>query len=274
MAETSESNRRKTSSDLEHVLGELEELERRRHQERTQIIVALAILGAYATVYSTGGIGIPLLDGAAAVFAVVNFLFLLVKLTINTSIPIGELGAFERIDPYAPFAYLFSVWGFSILIGIVAVVRTFDLTLPSAPTIVSALGSFLLIPFLIAVFYLGAKRRKKAIDRQHKYLRESFPNAIGALEQGGVVESTRSDALEARFEQLLAQDRNPSLVHLLSYMFFDQNSEPLKLAKKDRERLVNVVKRVNTKAEYGETDEEDFNKIRDIIERAEERTPV
>lgn len=245
----------------------LEELEKERHQERTQILIATAVLGASITLFVNNLLQSDVLIYALLIFGAINFLFLLFKLTINTTTPITDWAFLRRIDPYAPLPYLLSIYGFSTILVVEIISRQLEISL-SQSDMGLAVGFILEFIVIFGFFYLVSKRQQSVAQRKREMLLEEVPKILDIFEGAGIIDASKRQSLQQRFDNVISKDERIGLFGHSSI----GSAQNLKLRRNDMDFLINLIERVKTKAEHNQVNEDDLNPIEETLEQAEERT--
>lgn len=253
-----------------HQLG-LEEKRDRRHEERIQILVASGLLGFYAF------IGFDLIRGTAlTIFAnlivLLTVLFLLFKLTINSTTPVTDFSWLDKIDRYAPLAYLISIVGTAIVGIIVIASSALDFRLQSLEQIVIPLMMIATFGFVFGVMIVGTiAQYNRAIEKRER-IRQELPQALDELVNGDIIDENLRDSTESRFLRVLDDDDRRSMWTAFGGLLGEHQFFRLPISQLNL--ILSVIERVKINSEYGEFNERDYHTLIDILSSAEEKGPI
>lgn len=253
-------------------LREMEETREQRHKENIQILAAIGILGAYVTIISTN------MDFSWALNAVVQFIgwssfvFLMYKLLVNSSIPLLERDSIPKLDAAISGLYVISITLFAGVFITIIAARELDIAVEDIGSAVMILMIVFVFLYLIGMMYLiGTRKAQLAVD-QADALWERMPAVLAEAEKVGELDTSRKEALVDRTQAILERDGSPHWINM--HGMLTDRGEPLQLATRDREQLLNILDRIERKANYNEYDEEDIELVDAIISRAEEKTQL
>lgn len=258
-----------TQTQLVQYLMEAEQRSKRHHEENIQILVALSIMAGYITAIFNGMFEVAILNLAATMFGLANFAFLFYKVLMTTSIPLAELSSSNRLDPYINLLYILSIIGFSVVLLVSVAVRQLGLELAELGRIFSS-AAFFGSPVVIVggLVYIIGRLEKRATESSGEALRQDLPETLEKMIEGGVVKQSEIDALQDRVERLLEIDEGIGWFRYGGTMMGD--SSPARLDRQDREQLLNIVRRIQTKSKHGEFDRQDYELIESIVAEAEQ----
>lgn len=250
-----------------------ERLREARHQENIQILVAISMFAGYITAFFNDLFPITILNWAATVFAGIVVVFLMYKLIVNSSTPFNDILVSDKLENIFSSLFVLSVIGFVLFVIIIWATEQFELSLTEiSPSIVIGIFMTSTIGSLALLSYYVGKKTKESLNNQEEKLREELPEVLKLVEEEGLIDNSKRQALEERFFALLEKDnaRAPRWYELAGGLFAtDNQSNILRLSKWHRSRLINDLERIRRKAKYGTVERSDWKDIERIIEYGE-----
>jgi len=265
-AETSEDE-----TDFQDI--EYQQQREKRHKETIQILVASGIFGAYFALYPDDLPNGPFLSPTVNAVFVTNSIFLLYKLSVNSEIPLPGLGVSKRIDRVVPLLYLFSIWASAVIVGLVIVSREYGISLEDLEAYAGILLTIGVLLLVFAVSIIGLRRQKSDASDLRDNVRNQVPRILSHFEEGGLVNGNQRDSLEERFFSVLDSDDDVSIWgYAGGGLLGSLESEPLRLSGRELEIVLNLFRRIETRAEHEIYTEDDFEDFEKIVKLAENRT--
>lgn len=246
----------KESEEPEGIEGLLRRQSRERrweHQERIQILVAIGLLGGYITAFFGGMFENVLLNAAATIFAALVSFFLLYKLVVNSPFAFSEVLATETTDRIFSAFYIAAIFGFTLVAIVIVGAAQLEIPQEALEQLPFAIVFFVLFPgMFIGMWFIGGRRMKSYLDAQAETIREEMLEVFDMWEEANRLDVSNRKALEERTFRLLNLDESRGWKRLgADLLVAGQRQNILKLNQSDRSRLIAILRRMKTNANYG-----------------------
>jgi uncharacterized membrane protein YidH (DUF202 family) len=260
---------------FERYQSKAEERDHQRRRENVHVLIAIGILGAYASFASSNtsilNIGQSQLMTKGLVF--LSGIYLLGKLFTITMKPMEDVNSYEKLDEWVlPLFLLISVYGLlAIGLGRIAF-RSIQITLPSIPfpensgVMVQFITVFTLTVLMIA--YMSQIRFKRIIQRE-KALQELLDGTLTSLYFGGAIDQSKKNELEKRFASLFTDEKD--IPRLEKYLTLVGLPNKMALTDGDRDRLEKLLNRTGIRFTQGTIEQGDIEKLEEFLSEIEER---
>lgn len=247
---------------------ESEKQEFRRRRENVQVLVAIAVIGGYASFVSSrqSVFSTQLGQILSQIMVGVSGIFLLVKLATITLRPDFDHRLIEKLDEWLlPFMFVMAIFGLVIVGGASLLLQTIGQVPQQVVVFVQAI-LFALV-FVGALAYASKVRINALVEREEK-LRKELANTLSLLRNEGAIEGSKSNELAMRFDRVFTRREDLGKFDILNEMV---EGSIFVLTEADRRRLQNISDRIRIRLDEGTLEGEDVQKLDEILTRVEER---
>ncbi|WP_313691301.1 hypothetical protein [Halorarum halobium] len=215
--------------DIRESSRHLEEQSQRKRAENIHVLVAVSVLGGYATIYQSVSIEPAIWSAVLRTFVGLSAIFLLAKLTTITFRPVSDRELVTYVDEIIePIVYILSLYGIISASIVIHLLETFDLR---QNALVNALGAgFVAASLLVATTYyvrltVGTMYEERYGRAEDVY--ENIDDILTGLVRQSAMAPTQARAFRARLDELLVPDGEATVLDELRVLVPWSGHEPV-----------------------------------------------